>query len=165
MPQPYTFKQIKEYLQKQPALHFEGLEVGDVKGLTKFLNDFFKLNAERHTVRKDGTVDTKRGKRRSVSDIYRICHYYFPKITLTHVYRHLLKMIADKKALSAICEATHMRVYRGTDGYEDNYFNGDPIDEYQVNLSYFEELKQCPREVGSWGIGDGLDELKLVKIK
>jgi hypothetical protein len=165
MAQPYTFKQIKEHMQKSSALHFQGLSKDDVGNkLTDFLNNFFIHNRKMHTIYGNGVVQTNKGKRRSITDIYNICRYYFPRITLTHIYSHLLKLISEGKVLSAICSETKMRVYRGTSGGEYSYFNGDPVDEYQVDLSQFKEFGDCPREKGSWGVADGLDDLKLIKI-
>lgn len=163
--QRYTFGQIKRHLQEQPALHFRGLTKEDVgRGLTKFSNHFFEYNSKFDTYQ-GNSLQTPKGRRRSIGDIYRIFYYYFPKMTLTHVYQIVIQQIAKGIALSAICNATHMRVYRGVKkGYESHYFNGEETDEFGIDIKQFEEFKGCPREIGSWGVGVTSKNLKLIEL-
>jgi hypothetical protein len=163
--QKYTFGQIKRHLQEQPALHFRGLTKEDVgKGLTKFSNNFFEYNKTLDTYQ-GNSLHTPKGRRRSIGDIYCIFYYYFPKITLTSVYAIVLGQISKGIALSAICNATKMRVYRGVrKGYEQHYFNGEPIDEFGVDIKEFEDFESCPREIGSWGVGATSKNLKIIEL-
>jgi hypothetical protein len=167
--QKYTFGEIKAHLQGQPSLHFRGLSKADVgTGLVKFSNHFFEYNKAYDTYQ--GTVlQTPKGKRRTVGDIYRIFYYYFPKIRLTSVYEILIGQISKGNALSAICQLTKTRVYRGINGaakspYEVPYFNGEAVDEFGVDINQFEDLKTCPKEVGSWGVGSTSKDLVFLKL-
>jgi hypothetical protein len=166
MKQQYTFKQIKEHIGELPAIKFEGLTKADVgKKLSSFLLHFFEYNTTRNTVYTNGKLQCKAGCRRSITDIYKITSYYFPRVMMITVYRAVIAHIAAGTALSAICHATKMRVYRGVKkGYEKAYFNGEPIDEYTVDLQKVTGFGECPREIGSWGVGDKVDKLSLIKL-
>lgn len=165
MEQPYSFKEIKTYLQSLPNLKLSRpVEVRNPQAFIKsFLLDY---NYHYATVYGNNLTQTERGKRRSIGDIYRVTYHYFPKITMGTVYRTLLTLIADGLAISAICHATHMRVYRGLKKgeYGGGYFNGVWTDEFHVDISQFEEHARCNHNNGSWGTGDDESLLNFITI-
>lgn len=160
----YTFKKIKEHLQSQPAICFRGLTKDDVGGLSTFLENFLEYNKTYDTIYKNGHLQTKKGSRRSIGDLYRIAYYYFPHIKLTTIYKAVLRLIINKKALSAICQATGLRVYRATKSGDVPYFNGEGIDEFYTDFSHFEEFKECKSKSGYWGDTYGKNEINFINL-
>lgn len=158
----YTTKQIKDYLKEQPAIKFAGLEKGDIK-LSEFKLRILEYNKKYSTVFLNNKVQNAAGSRRSVGDLYRISTYYFPRIKLSTIYSMLLSLVADKKAVSAICKLTGMRVYRYDSG--SGYFNGEPTDEFQMDIKKFPEFDNCKSMKDNWGYDYGTEEIKFVNIK
>lgn len=158
----YTIKQIKDYLKKLPEIKFHDLEKEDLK-LSVFLENILIYCKNYDTVTLNNTIQTKRGTRRTVGDLYRITKYYFPRIGLTTVYKSLLKLCAEKTAVSAICQATGTRVYRYDKG--NGYFNSEATDEFYTNLTQFEEFKNCKSIKDNWGYDYTSSKIKYITIK
>lgn len=166
MVQKYTLKQIKSFLKNEPFLKFSGIEKPNEKNPVSFIENFFKYNKERETVYVgNGHTQSKAGLRRSVGDIFRICYTYFPKLTMTTLYKTLLRMSAEGKLISSICMETGLRVYRATKDGEKSYFNGQKIDEFTVDLTQFEEIKNCVSSAPNWGYEYNENHIKFIKVK
>lgn len=160
----YTFKQIKDYLKAQPEIKFEGIERDQYK-LSEFLEKLLTFNNSFNTLYLNNKIQTERKKRRSIGDLYRIVRYYYPNVKIVTVYRALLKQISEGKAISSICIATSMRVYRSTTNGEKSYLNGERVDEFGVDLKQFEEESKCQMLDGYWGDNYTKENLKLIEIK
>lgn len=76
-------KKLKEEYSVD-ELRIKGLLKKRNESLKEFLVDFFnKWNNEKETLYvKDKTVQTNPGKRRSFGDIFTICKYYYPNVTV-----------------------------------------------------------------------------------
>lgn len=159
----YTYKEIKEYLQAQSAIKFNGLSKEDVGNkLNVFFDKLLVWNKERDTVFTNNKLHTNAGKRRSIGDLYRITYFYFPKVKLITVYRELLEIIGKGAALSSICMETGLRVYRYTD--KEAFFNGTPIDEFGTDITTIEGYEKCKPKVDYWGYEYTEDNIKFVQI-
>lgn len=166
MEQKYTLKQIKTFLKKEPFLKFSGLEKPDEKNPVAFIERFFHYNKQRQTVYVgNGHVQCESGLRRSIGDIFKICYHYFPKLTMTTLYKTLIRMSSEGKVISSICMATGLRVYRATKDGEKSYFNGQRIDEFTVDLNQFEEIKACKASQPDWGFSYDEKNIKFVNVK
>lgn len=165
----YSFKEIKEHLKAQPPIRFN-ISAIDEKNVDALIRVFFsKYNRNYNTIY-DGNhkVQTQAGKRRSISDIFRICYFYFPRIRLTTVYKTLLKYIKSSTHYSYICHATGLRVYR--DASQDvygggNFFNGPLTDEYGVDFTTFEELEGISINKKGGNTEDNDQFLKYIDLK
>lgn len=162
----YTFKQVKTHLRQQSGLKFKGFTKEDVgTNLESFLENILIYNNKYPTVyTTNGQTQTGAGKRRSIGDLFRLTYFYFPKITLTTLYTSLLKLVIEKKALSSICEATGLRVYRAAKDGEITYFNGTPTDEFYTDFKQFEEFKQCKSAKDYWGYTFKEDKINFVEF-
>ncbi len=105
-----------------PALRLEKTR-RDRRGQTllSFLTDFFKdWNNEDGEIPKntllvsDGSVQTECGKRRSLGDLFMICKYYYPTITVKHLLKLLyvdLKQELQPGFRSSRCTQINKRVW------------------------------------------------------
>jgi hypothetical protein len=164
LPQKDRLAKIKQYLADQPQIKFKDIDVPDEKNPKDFLANFFKHNKASHTVFLNHKVYCKSQVRRSIGDIYRITLFYFPKASLTKLYRNILDLISEEQVLSSICEATGLRVYRACKKDDTACFNGAKTDEFGVDFTQFEEFEGCSPEEGFWGYNFGKDKIKFVDV-
>lgn len=149
------FSKIKEDILEASDLKFQGLDKGSIpeKNVADFLKVFFtKYNAERNTVYcSNGKIQSKPGLRRSIGDIFKITHYYFPKASLTKMYIRLTTLLAEGIIVSAVCSEINKRVYRLKTSYDKStFFNGPLTDEYGIDFSLY-DLQNCTFNTTGWG--------------
>lgn len=116
-------------------------------GIKEFLCKFFEYyNDERNTIYcNDSTIQTPVNKRRSLGDIYMICKYYFPNITLKEVCKLLfidLHNHYESGFRTSYCSQINKRVWyyhvsapnlKGDSERNDEY--GKKFQEYVNNLN------------------------------
>ena len=164
-----SFKSIKKNIKEKAILRlsFDQNYFGETP-LKKFLDDFFNVyNISEKTFYENGTTQTKKNTRRTISDIYRIVLYYYPNSKLSQVYKFLMELISEDRIGSAICEKLKKRVYRGTvnEIYNtDGFFNSSPIDEYGINFTLFESYNNCNINTGPWGEEYTEEDLKMINL-
>ena len=111
------------------------------KTVKEFLINFFTTYNNDHATiyvdRKD--VQTTTGRRRSLGDIYKICKYYYPNVTLTEVVKLLFKdlQIHFKTGFRhSYCGVINKRVFYYSP-QETNFEQDTRADEYGKNLEYY----------------------------
>lgn len=167
MEQPYTFKQIKDYIKAQPELMLAGLEERPTANIKKFMENFFTTyNSKYNTVYVgNGHAQTGVQKRRSICDIYRVMLYYFPNLTITTCYSTLYELIAENKVLSAICHVLKVRVYRAVHTGEKGTVNSALTDEFGVDIKKLCEAKGAKIALGyGWGKEYTEEHLKMIAL-
>jgi hypothetical protein len=80
------------------------------------------------------------------------------------VYSTLLELVANNEAISSICAATGMRVYRAAKGSENGFLNGTPIDEFGTDLKQFKHFSECVQREDKWGYEFTEEEIKFISI-
>lgn len=139
-----NFNETEKYLRGRYLLKFRNLTEAKEPTLKEFIAMFFTHNMgdTLFAARTDnpkikglksvaGKLQTEHGKRRSLGDIFRICRYYYPQITLEEVFDALYERIRDKKANTSYCNQTHRRMYYNTEvDYGGNIYNKDTTDEF-----------------------------------
>ncbi len=111
------------------------------KTVKEFLINFFTTyNNDHATIYVDGKdVQTTTGRRRSLGDIYKICKYYYPNVTLTEVVKLLFKdlQIHFKTGFRhSYCGVINKRVFYYSP-QETNFEQDTRADEYGKNLEYY----------------------------
>lgn len=111
-------------------------------GLQGFLIKFFKeWNAEKRTIYKDdSSLQTPVGRRRSLGDVYILCKYYFPEVTLKEVIEQLyveLPKIITRGYRSCKCGQIHKRVWYYQEGGDNAYNNSSDQDEYNNTREWY----------------------------
>jgi hypothetical protein len=104
------------------------------ENLKEFLVKFFtEFNPEKETIFTDNrSIQTNAGKRRSLGDIYMICKYYYPNLTIKELiqllYIDLFEEIDGFR--SSYCNTIHKRVWYYSEGSENGTFDKTTNDEY-----------------------------------
>jgi hypothetical protein len=116
-------------------LRLEATLLKSIRKLTlrDFLIRFFKeFNNERATIFVEShATQTEVGKRRSLGDIYRICKYYFPEITLKELMQLLyIDLMAVEGFRSSKCGQIRKRVWYYSNGSSNGLLNTGDTDEY-----------------------------------
>jgi hypothetical protein len=139
-----TFKETEKFLQGRFLLKFKNLDVAKEATIEEFINNFFIYsnyetifaarsdNPKRKGLKTvNGKLQTDGGRRRSLGDIFRICRYYFPDVTLEQVFDCLCNRIIEKTSNTSFCNQTKRRMYYSTEkGYGGNIYNKDTSDEF-----------------------------------
>lgn len=87
-------------------------EISTRNSLYDFLWYFFnEYNKRSYTVDDTNTVQCAFNKRRSLGDIYRICRYYYPDITLEQVLKTLISLINSRDIGASRCSTIHKYVF------------------------------------------------------
>lgn len=162
------FLAIKEDVLKASAIRLKGLDKKDIpeKNVADFLQAFFvKYNNQYETVYvSNGKVQTGKGKRRSLQDIFLITYYYFPKASLSKMYLKLSVLLNQGIIVSAICSEINKRVYRAKINYDrGNFFNGPLTDEYGIDFSLM-DLSSCVFNQVGWGTEYTEEQLNIKKL-
>lgn len=131
-------KQLKEEFAVD-ELRIQGLLKKRKETLEQFLVDFFnKWNQEKETLyTKDKTVQTKPGKRRSFGDIFSICKYYYPSLTVRELrdllYIRLPELVPNFR--TSLCSQIQKRVwYKGKENQETAILNKEGDDEFDMTV-------------------------------
>lgn len=96
-----------------------------------FMSKFAERNAQNSTIWSDTKIcQTTSGRRRSLGDIFMICRYYYPTITLAEVLTQLYAKFG-----SSICSTIHKRVFYIRNGHDIG------TDEYNYPLSFYRDMK------------------------
>ena len=93
------------------------------------------------------TVQTLNNKRRSLGDLYMICKYYYPTMTLTELLRELYIELPRHFNTggrrtgfrSSICSQIHKRVWYYAAGSSNEIINSTSNDEYSHQVSWYTE--------------------------
>lgn len=155
MSHKYSFKEIKKHILSEPLLKVEGVTTvpETIKEfLDLFLNDW---NRSSRTLYLNNIAQTQKGRRRTMSDIYRIVRHYYPDAKLSEVYRAIVELIEENRICSAFCEVVRGRVYRGTmaSTYQkgEGFFNSTPTDEYGIDFSQYPQFDNLRKNEIGWG--------------
>lgn len=87
-----------------------------------------------------GAVQTINNKRRSLGDLYMICKYYYPTMTLTELLRELYTTLPQHFRTgfrTSICSQIHKRVWYYSSGSDNQVANSMNPDEYNHNVSWY----------------------------
>lgn len=146
----------KQIVEKEKPVRLPGLVKKRKETLEQFLIKFFtEWNDEKDTVYVEkvgskikighsSTVQTGKGKRRSIGDVYLICKYYYPFCTLKEVTDLMYGVLFTKMAKfrSSICSTINKRVfYVGDDGQNTKIYNTDEEDEYGMTVDGWKKCK------------------------
>lgn len=111
--------------------------------LQEFLTIFFEeWNLDKDTIYvATQDVQTIAGKRRSLGDIYMICKYYYPKVTLEEIIRILYTVLptALRGFCSCKCSQIQKRVWFYEEGRTNNDSQKDAADEYSHTMHYYRD--------------------------
>lgn len=139
---------IQRELNKLSPLYLEGMK--DEYSFSHLQMDEFiqaflcKLCRVHNTLdSKHDVVVTSKKRRRSISDIYRLCKYYYKNVTFKEV-QYILARLSKKGVIGYFyCNGTESRVYMSRDYYKTHHFNPihypDP-DEYGITPLDMEKL-------------------------
>jgi hypothetical protein len=111
-----------------------------------FLQTFFcKLNNEYNTIYyEDKKVQTPKGKRRSIADLFLISKYYFPKTKLKEVLEILYSFENSKEVpnfRSSYCNQIKRRTfYKGTNTQQSEILQEESKDEFSLNVMEWKKL-------------------------
>lgn len=139
-------EEIQKKLDNEPGLRLRGFKkkiIKDIK-LEGFIDLFFtKYNNEYETIYIVAKREqTEPGKRRSLSDLYKICKYYYPDCTFEEVTNILYKEAFDKNYLrSSHCYMTNRRMFYITQYKEDGVIvNTGVKDEFGFVISDWKKI-------------------------
>lgn len=148
-----TFDDILIKIRKNEpeAIRLEKMKKIRTESLKEFLSQFFiKWNNEKDTIFvNDKELHTIAGLRRSLSDIYLICEYYYPDCTLEKVI-YLLYDILPKFMpngfRTSFCYQQKRRMWYFDSTQDTELCNSEKEDEFGYNADYYldkiEELKE-----------------------
>ena len=113
--------------------------------IDEFLVNFFtKNNNDKKTIFvKSKEVYTDVKKRRSLSDIYMICKYYYPETTLKEVVDLLHKVLPQRvpRFRSSMCNMIKKRVfYQGSLEQSSHFYNYSTPDEFDMTIEQWLKL-------------------------
>jgi hypothetical protein len=114
--------------------------------LKVFLQTFFcKLNNEYNTIYyEDRKVQTPKGKRRSLADLFLISKYYFPKTRLKEVLEILYSFENSKEVpnfRSSFCNQIKKRTfYKGTSSQQSEILQSEIKDEFSLDIAEWKKL-------------------------
>lgn len=133
------FKVIEEKLEKERPIRLSNLLKKNIPAtLEEFLIKFYTVyNNEdgKDTIYiDDKLIQTENGRRRTIGDLYLICHYYFPSCTLKEVANILINILPNKLNggyRSSWCNQINRRTYYfdTTEG-ENGVFDKNNKDEF-----------------------------------
>jgi hypothetical protein len=133
-------------LNKLPAIRIQGILKKRSETLQLFLVRFFtRWNHENDTIFVDThKVQTAAGKRRSISDIYKICKYYYPACTLRQVKEMLYGGLTGDdipRFRTSYCHTINKRVwYQGSSDQASSVYDKTTKDEFGMTYKEWVEL-------------------------
>lgn len=146
------FDSIEEKIlseNKDKEIRFSNLRKTGRKDKTvkEFLQRFFtELNLEKDTIYvKNKELQTQRGRRRSIGDIFMICRYYYPKCTLKEVYEILLvdfRKEYERSYRMSYCSQTRKYMFYYSEGQASGEFNTGDKNEYGYSVNDLRKLLQ-----------------------
>lgn len=107
--------------------------------LEQFIVKFFtKFNLEKDTIFVNTLeVQTSHGKRRSLGDIYMICKYYYPDVTVEEIAKIIYTNLRTHRLRSSFCYNVKKRVWYYSETAESNVYDEDVADEYGHKWKYY----------------------------
>lgn len=134
---------LEEKIIKNRDIRLEKLLKKNIpKTVDEFLVKFFKTyNVEKNTIYVDDKqLQTIAERRRSLGDIYKICKYYYPDVSLKEVlsllYKKLPTMITDGFRTS-YCSTINKRVWYYSAGDDNAQINQTYKDEYGNLMNWY----------------------------
>jgi len=134
-PEFHTLEQriLKDFDNK--TLKFDVFKRKKTETFEEFIKLFFERNAEFATVWSNtGYEQTSKGRRRSLGDIFMICKYYYPNISLETIIRWLY---GKDTPGGRYCGTVDKRVFRGN--YQGVLNDLDIEDEYGNLITFYTE--------------------------
>lgn len=145
-----TFSSIQKNLDKEPVLYlekypkefaFSDWEIEDF--ILQFLVSL--CNDSKTFCKGTDKLWCNEARRRSISDIYLLCKYYYDNVTLAEVQSILAKLTEKGKIGYFYCNATKKRVYMSREYYKSHTVNpvqyGAP-DEYGISPADIKKMVQ-----------------------
>lgn len=140
---------VEKKLLEERVIRLKGFYKSEKKGLTlkEFLINFFtEYNNEYQTIYKDTKeLQTDVGKRRSLGDIFLICKYYYPDVTLKEVVKILYNdLFADiERFRSSACSMIKKRVfYQGNVNQQSNVYDLENPDEWKIKFDEWKNYEE-----------------------
>jgi hypothetical protein len=147
-------EEIEKKILEQRVVRLQGFYKSQKKELSlkEFLINFFtQYNNENKTIYKDDKgLQTDVGKRRSLGDIFLICKYYYPKVTLKEVIEILYNNLFNDipRFRSSNCSQIKKRVfYQGNANQKSEVYDLETSDEWKVKFNDWKEYKEIEEEV------------------
>ncbi len=131
-----AFDEIKQSIERSNPreVRILGVLKRRTESLQEFLVRFFtEFNLDKDTIYLDDrSVQTEAGKRRSLGDIYMICKYYFPNVTLKELIQLLYVDLFNEidGFRSSYCNTIHKRVWYYSEGNDTEMLNKTQNDEF-----------------------------------
>jgi len=127
------FREIEERINERPQIRVKGLlKRRREKSVEHFLPVFFgRYNVELDTIyTENGEIQTIANRRRSLGDIYQICKYYYPNLTILELLRLLYneEYLRENNIGTSFCYTINKRVWYHSE--RPLIFNTDVEDEY-----------------------------------
>lgn len=155
-----VYCEITDTIFKKPELINHDLIRGKHYDVNEFLQYFFTIyNGECITVDKRGRITCKEGKRRSLVDLYRICKYYYPTVTLKEVKEALwnLPFGIDVFICPDIRRRVHRRnagtwgsiAYNNADEFGWDYYCTNVKDSKYFNMNYKDVVPMINKIIGT----------------
>lgn len=117
----------------------------------EFLYRFFtKYNKERRTIFINGNLQTEVNRRRSLGDIFMICKYYFPNITLLEVIKLLYQILPNKFEngfRTSYCNQIQKRVWYYNNNDNNSIMNTPINDEYNNTYNFYLDLLNASQRI------------------
>lgn len=131
--EPMTFEQIEQEILDQPEIRLERTKRNRQESALSFLKNFLRdYNHKRDTIYTDPrAVQTPKGKRRSMNDIYKIFNYYYPDVEFRTFlqYLHVDLPRTMEGFRSSMCSMINKRVYY-YDGRSSSIYNKRAKDQF-----------------------------------
>ena len=137
-------KHLNDEMAKEP-IRIKGLLKKRKEPLKEFLIKFFSdWNFNKETILKmTGDIQTTTSRRRSITDLYKICKYYYPKVTLIQVYKTMIEEVREEvpNMRTSFCHTIKRRVfYQGTSTQGAGVFDEGTADEFGMLYGEWETV-------------------------
>lgn len=141
------FTEVKNTIEQQfhpsSGIRLEATLLKTVRKLTlkQFLTKFFtEWNSERNTIFVESReIQTAMNKRRSLGDIYMICKYYYPEITLKELIQLLYVDLASELSgfRTSICSQINKRVWYYDPSKSTGIYDETDEDEFGNDVEFY----------------------------
>jgi len=108
----YSLEEVEEDLKTLKPIRFKTLDFNP-KTIKNVLDNLLINKAATYSV--EGRIQCEGKRSRGVADMYRLCRYYFPEVTLKQVY----KALRSRTIGCSFCYTTNQDVYNTS--YNANY--------------------------------------------
>ncbi len=136
-PRAIRFEKTKRFSDKTAQTRKETLQEFLAKVFTEW-------NDEKNTIYVDDkSIQTGTGKRRSLGDIYMLCKYYYPTVTIRDVLFELyvgLRDYFDSHYRTSYCHTINKRVWYYDEDAGSGIYNKELNDEYGKKYNWYLKL-------------------------